>query len=437
MPEVGIHTLKAPDWYITERETEKTIQKLNSLKELEFYLHNPDEFIRRLAIMRLKTLSSRDVVYTLKELLDSPVETPENKQICEWIVKSRLDGKDDLLFMGSRYAGNLKGSKRYEDLFPVIPEKFQGSVHFNFNSSPSHSAFTLDKEDVVLERDVFFESEFNYGQWLWSFIASASVNFRKSFLAVPAFIARLIKKVIARLSERKKNRKLSHSSSDPGNGRSEKRPTRAGSYPSSDNYYSLRNVLYKKHSVFTYVKKGAYQLFYGIFFPVRFVRKHKLAAFVMLLAVWLLFADTDLGRAFTTKYFSFDLKPVQTLALQKLKVCTSYLSNEFNRLTGMDEWDRKSNDQEAASVQATVNNDFGNVSEDSLYTVNAKNGLNIRVSPNPGSGRVGNGPLEYGSTVVYLEKKEKDASGITWYYVEAADGRIGWVSSRYLKEKEG
>jgi hypothetical protein len=63
--------------------------------------------------------------------------------------------------------------------------------------------------------------------------------------------------------------------------------------------------------------------------------------------------------------------------------------------------------------------------------------LNIRVSPSPGSGRVGSGPLEFGSTVVFLKKQEKDKSGITWYYVEAADGRIGWVSSRYLKEKEG
>jgi uncharacterized protein YgiM (DUF1202 family) len=69
--------------------------------------------------------------------------------------------------------------------------------------------------------------------------------------------------------------------------------------------------------------------------------------------------------------------------------------------------------------------------------VNAKNGLNIRVSPNPGSDKVGSVPLEFGSTVVFLEKQEKDKSGIAWYYVEAADGRTGWVSSRYLKEKKG
>jgi uncharacterized protein YgiM (DUF1202 family) len=83
-----------------------------------------------------------------------------------------------------------------------------------------------------------------------------------------------------------------------------------------------------------------------------------------------------------------------------------------------------------------ANGDPGAVSKGPIYSVNAKNGLNIRVSPSPGSDKVGSVPLEFGSKVVFLGKQEKDKS-IVWYYVEAADGRTGWVSSRYLKEKKG
>ncbi|HEX2947411.1 MAG TPA: SH3 domain-containing protein [Clostridia bacterium] len=452
MPAYENRHFQLPDWYRTERETEKTIQKLNSLKELEYYLQNPDEFIRRLAILRLQKLSPKEAVYVLKEIFDSPAETHGNKYIAGWILNTLLKGKDDVLFMGNRYSGKFTGSERYEELFPVFTEKGSGSVYFNFESSPSHSVITLDKEDTILERDVYFESEFDFKQWFKTFMASASSNLRKSLLALPAAIIKLLKNVFTRLSECKKNKpvkiKKRHKNEQvstsaenrrakPADSNARLADSRTGSYSATDSYYSLRNELYKKQNFFTYVKKGAFQLFYGLFFPVRFVRKHKFAAFVMLLTVWLLLANTNYGRAFTTKYFSIDLKTTQTVVLQKLEVCTSYLSNGFNRMTGMDEWNKERDSSDTTSAQASANIDLGSVSKDILYTVNAKKGLNMRVSPDPGSGRVGDGPLEFGSTVAYLDKQKKDKSGITWYYIEAADGRTGWVSSRYLKEKEG
>ena|GEM_PF-3546849 len=479
MSEKEIQHFQVPAWYSAERETEKTIQKLNSVKELDYYLQNPDEFIRRLAIMRLQKVSSKEAVYILKDIIDSPAETSGNKYISGWIMNSLLKGKDDVLLMGSRYANKLTGSERYDELFPVISEKNSGSVNFNFDSSPSHSALTLDIEDVVFERDAYFESEFDFGQWLRSFIVSASIDFKKSVFALPAFIGRLLKNFFTHLSERKKSKpakikkgskneqgrtspELQAYAGDPpayagnpptyaenlpaytGNPpartkkiRERSRRPRAGSYPSADNYYSLRNELYKNKSFFTYVKKGAYQLFYGLFFPLRFIRRHKFLTFAMLFTAYLLLANTVIGRAFTTRYFSLDLKTTQTAVLQKLKIYTSNLTNDFSRLTGMDQWNKKSDANETTTVQATVNADLGSVSKDHLYTVTAKNGLNIRISPSPGSKKVGNGSLEFGSTVAFLDKQKKDTSGSTWYYVKAADGRIGWVSSRYLKKKEG
>ncbi len=456
-----------------ERETEKTIQKLKTIKELDYYLQNSDEFIRRLAILRLRELAPKEAVYTLKDLHDNPAETPGNKYICGWTIKSLLKGRNDFLFMDSYYGSESNGSERYDELFPVISDKAPGAVNFNFGLSTSYSAFNLDKEDVVLERDVYFESGFDFGPWLKVFVASAASNLKNSILSVPAVTGRLLKNFITNLSERKKDKQIkSRTSTEPGKLRtkSAKLQTRqskmrakqrkllakqgnrhaipeshtpisdnlrAGQYPPADSYYSLRKALYKKQSFFTHVKKGAFQLFYGLFFPIRFIRRHKLITFTMLFAAYLLLANTDYGRALTTKYFRLDLKTSQTLALQKLEVCSSYLSDSFNRLMGMDEWSKKRSVREADSDQALANSDSDNLPKGPIYTVSAKNGLNIRVSPNPDSDKMGNVPLEFGSTVVFLEKREKDKSGILWYYVKAADGRTGWVSSRYLKEKEG
>ncbi len=449
-----------------ERETEKTIQKLKTVKELDYYLQNPDEFIRRLAILRLRELTPKEAVHTLKDHLDSPTETPGNKYISGWILNSLLKGGNELLFMSSRYGTGLNGSERYEELFPIVSDKPPGAVNFNFGSSPSYKAFSLDNEDIVLERDVYFDAAFDFGQWLKAFAVAALANSRNSFSAVPAVTGRFLKNIITHLSERKKNKRIkSRMSSEPvkmrtDSGKSQTSPRRRHtmrqnhtvmpenrtalpgnlryvSQPSADSYYSLRKALYKKQSFFSCVKKGAFQMFYGLFFPIRFVRRHMLASFTMLLAIYLLLANTDYGRAFTAKYFKLDLKTTQTVALQKLEVCTSYLSDSFNRLTGMDEWNKNSNGSKANSGQVSVNGDSGAVSKGPAYTVNAKNGLNIRVSPSPGSDKVGSDPLEFGSTVVFLGKQETDKSGITWYNVEASDGRTGWVSSRYLKKKEG
>lgn len=413
-----------------ERETEKTIQKLKTIKELDYYLQNSNEFIRRLAILRLRELAPKEAVYTLKDLLDSPAETLGNKYLCGWILKSILKGSNNFLFIGSYYGSELNGSERYDELFPVISGITHGAVNLNFGSSPSYSVFNLDNEDTVLERDVYFESGFDMGQWLKSFAASAAANLRNSILSIPAVAGRFLKNYITHLSERKKYKQLkSRASTEPGKS--------GGQYPTADSYYSLRKALYKKQSFFTHIKKGVFQLFYGLFFPIRFIRRHKLITLIMLFTAYLLLANTDYGRAFTAKYFRLDLKTTQTIALQKLEVCSTYLSDGFNRLTGMDEWSKKKNNREAYSDQASANVASGILSKGPVYTVNAKNGLNIRVSPDPGSDKVGNVPLEFGSTVVFLDKKEKDKSGSLWYYVNAADGRTGWVSSRYLKEKEG
>jgi hypothetical protein len=54
----GIESL--PDWYLIDREAEKTLEKLNSARELDYYINSADEYLRRLAVLRLKKLGLKE-----------------------------------------------------------------------------------------------------------------------------------------------------------------------------------------------------------------------------------------------------------------------------------------------------------------------------------------------------------------------------------------
>lgn len=78
---------KLPQWYKVERETEKIISKLSTIPEIAFYLKNPNEYIRRLAILRLSQLRLKDSINVLNEILEDPLENQNNKELSAWVIK--------------------------------------------------------------------------------------------------------------------------------------------------------------------------------------------------------------------------------------------------------------------------------------------------------------------------------------------------------------
>lgn len=439
-----------PEWYRTERETEKTIEKLNNVKELDYYLRNSDEYIRRLAILRLYKTSAKESAYILTEMLDNPVESQENKYLAAWTLKTILNKYDSDIFISSKFINKFTGRERYDELFNIKTEDFSQNIRFQFSSSPSFSAIKLNEEDIVLERDIYFETDFDYKQWLINFLSNAGLNIKKGIWIVPKLAVKLFMllgkgfktayKQLSKIkinygrtekSDRIKKTKIKSTKQYARSGKSNQK----NSY---DNYYSLRGELYKGQNFFTTVKKGVFQLFYILFFPIRFAIKHKLAMLFMLVIAYIFLSFSDYGKALTYKYLGMELNDLQTIAVQKVRYYTNYAANEFNSLTGIDEWKEKKETGAADPDNQMITADVSGSSAKLLtYSVNAKKGLNIRISPDPGAEKVGSEPLPFGSTVIYLSTKKSDANGITWYYVEAIDGRIGWVSSKFLKEKAG
>lgn len=378
-----------PGWYRAERETENMIEKLNSVKDLEHYIKSSDEYIRRLAILRLKQFSAKEAVFTLKEVLDNNQESESNKYLAAWVLKSLSVKWNFDIFVSSMYLGKFNGTESYDELFRVTLDDEVPSIRFDFSTCPSHSAFKLEAAESLRSGDIQIKTGFDFRQWF----PALGLGLLKKSGSIIAFIFR-------------------------------KRPAK----PSHD-YHSIYREVYKKPGFMASIKKGLFNMLYLLFFPLRFVFKHKLAVLFSLAALYVMFAFTDYGRAFTNKYTGVDLRDFQKKTVESLKSYSRYALYEFNKLTGIDEWKKNEGKKPDDSVMPASEADHR------LYLVTAQKGLNIRESPDAASVKVGGDPLPCGSTVTYL-KTENDPSGKPWYYIKSSDGRTGWVSARFLKEKK-
>lgn len=429
--------LSMPEWYRSERETEKVINKLNHIKELDYYLNNPDEYIRRLAIIRLQKLVSRESVYLLKDFLDSPAESEENKALAAWAIKTFSDKQDALFFLNNKYAGRFSGKESIEELFPVIYENIASSVRFDFSSSHSYSALKLDDEETALEREHFFETSFDFKEWRSLFIKTFFRNLAAGLLSVPGILFKIPKNLLGRFKRPAAQRSRAHTAGRQETGSHNN--GEEGLFAKSEEgygrngYYALsREMRRKKPGLWTLLKRGGFQFLYILLFPVRFLLKHKAASLCVAALIYFLLASTDYGRALTTKYFNVDLKQFQTTAVEKAKTTTRQALLEFNHFTGISDWEKKKGSDTKGASKTMMASDISSNKKDNRYMVISQNGLNIRKQPDPDSGKVGSDPLLYGSTVTYLSKSEKDPEGRLWYYIKADDGRTGWVSAKYL-----
>lgn len=441
-----------PDWYLIERETERTIERLNSARELDYYINNPDEYIRRLAVLRLKKLGLRESGEILREIMDDPAETHANKLLAAWALKSMLAADDTFYMQSGRSMSDFTGYETYEELFPVHCEQNDRDISFRFSSSPSYNAFCMEDESPVLEKEISFKTDFDFRHWAGCFMSSLKANMTK----LPAGILKSlhtasiklmdsIKRISASLSEKKhskpekiKTAKKVGKKNGPLEGlRSGKEHLNAYAYPGD--YSRLRKEIYDRPGFLSWFKKGVFRLFYFLFFPIRLARRHKIAFFLILVSVYAFFTYFSYGRAITAKYAGFDLREVQSRFLEQAKVLYSQAVDEIDRITGMDEW-KKADISRKTSVDVLKTSDAdipkSVLNDDVIYIVTAKDGLNIRTAPDPSSVKVGSSALPYKTRVTFIKSALHESTGVEWFYVEAEDGRTGWVSSKYLRKEE-
>ena len=445
--------LNLPEWYRLERETEKTIEKLTSLKELDYYLHNSDEYLRRLAIIRLSVLKPRECENILREMLEDHYESNENKELAAWVLKATASKWNMEIFINNRYLTRFTGNEKLSDINKITYDEQQPSIRFNFSSNQVCGQVPALEDILKYEGNAVLDTGFDYRQWISAFTGNIGNSlktllfdilkliykilrgaFNITFVKLPISIINSIRKIYKNRSKTLPKTRKSHI--DEKSNYCSRLSSRAYNNPDlmplvmkSREPYSYRPSVFS--SIASVIKKVVFNMLYLFFYPVRLFMKHKLAMVCILLGVYVFLNFTSQGSILFKEYTGKDFLQFQMKTINTVKQFSISAWDVFKDFTKLDAVLGKK------QGEIIGNNDPG-FSNTPHYSVTAAKGLNIRKDPGSASEKVTGGSLAFGSIVTFLHKAETDSSGLTWYYIKAEDGRSGWVAAKYLIiKKEG
>lgn len=425
-----------PEWYRIERETEKTIKKLLSVKDLSFYLKNPDEYIRRLAVLRISELKPKEGMDVLKEIMDDRSESSTNKELAAWVIKS-ISLKWNLdLFLTNRLLNQYTGNEIYSEMYKVSVEDPLPSVKFEFASSLVDGELQIDGDNIRRSEDIRFDTNLSVKEWIkeyyreWGKVIIPAL--KRFFINLPVLILPFLKKLFIFIFL-----KLPVLLSKPI-----VNIVRAQSFKSNalKNYKTSYNIPYahKRNPLEVVnhaVKKFIFNLFYVLFTPVRLMIKYKKLLLLTVAASYCVLAFSTPGKIFTYKNFGVDLMDVQTNVLNAGKEILVYASSELRDIIGLDERIQVDTHRNASkTTQAKASSPAVPLKQ---YKVTAKSGLVLRKNPNTILEKVQENSIPYNSTVTYLQKSQQDSTGKLWYYIQTPQSNKGWVNSKYLEEIGG
>lgn len=448
-----------PEWYRIERDTDKIIKKLTTIKELIPYLNNSDEYIRRLSILRINDLRLKDAIVALKELLDDPLETAANKELAAWTIKVIINHWNTDLFITSKYLNNYTGKERYEDICKVNIKDTLPSLRFDFTSSMLNSELSIESNDIRSSKDTDFDLPFSVKEWFLNYSQDILSDLKNMLIKLPFIIFKGIKYAFAfifgglvfifkglrgLMSGIKQRSKEKHKKENYNNTSSYESMT-SNSYNESGKNYRAQNIgagefQYLRNSFnsnsydFTHEEKislkeritKAFMSFaYILCTPVRFVIKHKKLSIIGLVMLYCFLCFFPHGKALTYKFTGLDLMDEQARAFNTVKGVVAYVWDEINDILSVTSTRvvEAESDTEVETTPQPVE------ITTSRYKVTAKTGLNLREEPDTSSKKLLQLPFE---SIVTKEAEE----GI-WYKITTSDGITGWVSSNYLEELRG
>ncbi len=456
-----------PEWYRIEKDTDKIIKKLTTIKELIPYLNNSDEYIRRLSILRINDLRLKDAVVALKELLDDPLETITNKELAAWTIKVIINHWNTDLFITNKYLNNYSGKERYEDVCKVNIKDTLPSLRFDFTSSMLNSELSIESNDIRSSKDTDFDLPFSVKEWFLQYSQDILSDLKTLLIKLPFIIFKGLKYgfvfifggllyifkwligLIAKIKQTSKDKhkntpsesvETSSSYNTPvenykvqnsGPGRSASLHCSTMS-PGAGEFQSLRNSfnrnsyeIYHEEKISTKerISKAFLSTAYILCAPVRFVIQHKKFAFIGLIVIYCFLCFFPYGKALTYKYTGLDLMDEQAKAFNTARGVVVYVWDEINEILNV-------TSPQAADAQTIVETTTQPEKiTASKYVITAKTGLNLREKPDTSSKKLLQLPFE--SIVT------KEAEDGIWYKITTTDGVTGWVSSKYLEEFRG
>jgi len=425
MYQSNITILNFPEWYRIEKETKKTIDRLYSIKDLSSYLKNPDEYIRRLAIMRINELNLKDSIDVLREVHDDHLESQRNREHAAWTIKSIAQKWDMDFFINSKLLQKFTGSEKYPELQSVTVVDSLPNVNFRFSSRLVSPSVNNEADNTKYIEEIKFDTAFPLREWYTLCTTEIATQLKNAAVTLPNAI---LKKTgrhllnIAYLIFIKLPLIILGFMSKAFSGRANKNSL-------SEEVYYRKAHIRKKSSVRLFVKNCIIKLLYIIIYPLRLVLRHRVFTALVFLSVYLMLTYTTPGRILTYRYFEVDLRVVQSDVFKTAKELTAYAWDDIREITGLYRDVQLQSASEDLPNQHMLQNDLS-------FRVTARSGLNLRDKPDSVKGRPIDS-LAYNTIVTYLSQSQKDTNGKLWYMVQVPGGKTGWVYGGWLEAAGG
>lgn len=186
-----------PQWYEAEKNVEKTIKKLTRLDEIEFYLNNADEFIRRLAILRIHELKLKNSIEKLKSLVDNNYESNINKKLAAWTIKSICQKYKMQLYVDNPILNKFSGKEILDEITGIsfIDPFCENDI--DISQTLINTEIELENIDLLRTQEISFDTSFSYNEWFKFMMKEFSSNILKNILYLPVNLVKAIAMVFA------------------------------------------------------------------------------------------------------------------------------------------------------------------------------------------------------------------------------------------------
>lgn len=446
MPEKNL-ILNLPDWYLTEKEAYKTIQRLTDMKDLTFYLENPDPFIRRLAILRTGLLKKKDSYTLLNNILDDHLEIEENRELAA-LLMAKLNNELHLgFFISHPYLAHFTGNEDLESLLNItIADPFP-DIHMDFKNSLIESRLNLDNEFIKSNLDEKDELlPFSMKDWFNHFYRGFFHDLKKvlkhlTIIAITGLFVKIPKKLFSLIASIPKNiGKHKESSRTQAEPQIETPAVSGGDVIFPDSIApaaiasrsrrtgrSRRRARVYREPLGLRLKQAFHGFLRLLFSPFRFVFRYKWVILFTLAALYCIFSFTQPGKSFL-----FRINPhvyyLNTNFLDKAQVSmlgyiksNEHLASIYEAVSGVPVGQDEMSETDPSQPEAQK------------LTVTAPKGLYMRSEP------VSTGRklmlMEQNTVVDFAGEEKKDSSGVVWFRVKL-DKTVGWANSDWLREVE-
>lgn len=295
-----------PEWYVLERDTEKTINKLSRIEELKFYLRSPDQYFRRLAILRINQLKLKDSISYLEEILDNTSENQINKELAAWSIKSICLKWNIELFVSNRLIYQFSGKEKYHEIYKINIKDSFSQFQVKFAADPVTSKLGLGNDQNPHNQDISFETYFSFQEWLQTCLCVSMITGKQCCIS-------LINKLVTSGYGKVKSINLI----------SLIKKILFGIYYLLLNVHTIKRnkVLKNRTPRKSMEKKGThlgtliidffYQIIHIFSYPLRLVLWNKTCIIAVLCVVYYLLTFTDAGISATKDRFGISLLEVQ------------------------------------------------------------------------------------------------------------------------------